>query len=173
MYLGCVPSGGPCRCGDRFVFDLDFGGQRLSVTDYGGDSEEYLGWQFVSNPTGQSGFLWDTTFQFQGVEGDLLTNNFSIQFGGPIGAFLPNWNLTDTEFSFSGISLIFDVFYKEPGRPAFTTEQLDFNGLFNPDSGRFSVVPIPAAAWLFASALGLFGWIARNKDARTKRAIAA
>ncbi len=35
------------------------------------------------------------------------------------------------------------------------------------------LVPTLAAAWVFASALGLFGMIAKNPDARTKRALAA
>lgn len=32
--------------------------------------------------------------------------------------------------------------------------------------GDVSPVPLPAAAWLFASAFGLFGWIARNRKAQ-------
>ena len=149
--------------GDLFEFHLHFGGQALHITDISGASDEYMGWQFISTPPSLTGFLFNTTFQFEGVQGQLLTNDFNIGFGGPIGAFLPNWNLTDSEFSFTGISLLFDITFKESGRPAFTTQQMDFHAFFDPGDGQISAVPIPAAAWLFASALGVFGYLGKRK----------
>ncbi len=150
--------------GDTFVFNIDFGGDALKVVDLTGSSNELMSWQSVALPSGSNtGFHWDTTFSFDGVSGDLLTNDFTLGFGGPIGAFLPNWNLTNTEFSFTDLSLVFDIDFKEPGRTSYVTEQIDFRASFNPSGGgRFQAVPpipIPAALPLFLSALGALGFV--------------
>ena len=113
--------------GDTFIFNMDFGGDALKVNDLIGTSDEYMGWQSVALPeASNTGFGWDTNFLFGGVSGDLLTNDFTLGYGGPIGAFLPNWNLTNTEFSFTDISLVFEIDYKIPGRSSYATEQVRF-----------------------------------------------
>ena len=144
--------------GDTFIFHLNFGGGALRVIDLFGDSEEYMGWQFSSLVPGGTGFLFDTTFHFEGVKGNLLTNDFTLGYGGPIGAFLPNWNLTDDMFSFTGITLEFDVWYKESGRAPYETEQMLFNGYFKPDSGLFIGVPEPNILALLSVGIAVIGF---------------
>lgn len=45
----------------------------------------------------------------------------------------------------------------------FTTA--DFSGKFTSSGTAFTTVPVPAAAWLFGSALGLLGWVRRRANA--------
>jgi len=47
------------------------------------------------------------------------------------------------------------------GRPQASTAAFDFNFLLGIPGGA-SVVPVPAAVWLFGSAIGLLGWLGRR-----------
>lgn len=140
--------------GDKFVFHLNFGGSALKITDLVAAPYEYIGFNFPSNPVGQTGFAYNGKFHFEGVKGDLLLNDVSYGFGGPIGGFIPYGNLTDTEFSFTGITYTVDVWYKEPRRPAFTSNQVEFRVMnIGATSAVITSIPEPDSIALIGLAL--------------------
>jgi hypothetical protein len=138
--------------GDTLVFHLNFVGGKLNFRDA---PFEYIGFNFLSNPQGQTGFLYYGTFHFEGVSGNLLMNDVTYGFGGPLGGFIPDANLTDTDFSFSGITYTANIWYKEPSRPAFTSDMVQFQLLSNGGSqGTISSIPEPDTLTLLSLALG-------------------
>jgi len=72
--------------------------------------------------------------------GEITMSSFSVTFGLPLGDIL--LDQTNGVFSLTGGIL----------GEAFGT-------------GSFGVVPVPAAVWLFGSALGLLGWVRRRTTA--------
>jgi PEP-CTERM motif len=144
--------------GDTFVFHLEFLGGRLAIKDSVAAANDYIGLQFISNPIAQTGFLYAGTWHFNDVVGDLLANDFSLGYGGPLGGFTANKNLTDTSFSISGITYTINITYKEPGRPAFTSDTVElraYTGGSPSDAISIQTVPEPATAIL--AAIGLAG----------------
>ena len=142
--------------GDTFVFHLEFVGGRLAIRDSVAAANDYIGLQFISNPVAQTGFLYTGTWHFDDVVGDLLANDFSLVYGGPLGGFTANMNLTDTSFSISGITYTINITFKEPGRPAFTSDAVElraFTGGGPIDAISSQTVPEPATALL--AAIGL------------------
>lgn len=82
----------------------------------------------------------------------MLQNSFVYSFGGPIGAFLPNVNLTDTSFAFSGFSLTFFYIqnFRDDGLP-FTSDVVSFMPSSRPEMSCSSQIqferypsPIPS-----------------------------
>ena len=156
--------------GDTFIFHLGFSGGRLRFEDTTGSSLEYIRFTFPSNPVAQTGFAYNGTFVFEGVEGDLLMNNMTYGFGGPIGGFIPNANLTDTYFSFSGITYTVNIWYKQVGRPAFTSEEVDFHGVIAGQQpgvvGAIFAVPEPGTYALMLAGLAAMFGIASHRKAK-------
>lgn len=157
--------------GDTLVFHLQFAGGQLQFDDTGLSSWEYIGLNFQDG--GQSGFLYNGTFHFEGVAGELLENDVTRLFGGPIGGSLSNLNLTDSAFSFSGLTYTVNVVSKEPGRPSFESDQFEFRAIagYGQPGGTLSIagaeVPEPASivAWSLLAVAGLtLAW--RQRQAR-------
>ena len=144
--------------GDQLVLDMSFaGGSSLQVAEDGG-ATEFLQW--LLGFTGPNG-LWDSTFTFSGVGGSLLTNGFSNSFSGSWGPF-PVDNLTDSAFSFSGMTLTVDISSLSSGT-SVTFESVRLQG----NSAAFSVlsaVPAPATLPLIGSGLLALAWARRRRS---------
>jgi hypothetical protein len=112
--------------GDSLVFHLEFVGGRLVIKDSAVNLIDYIGLQFLSNPAGQTGYLFTGQWHFENVIGELLANDITYSYGGPIGGFTSNTNITDTSFSMSGLTYTVNVTYKEIGRPPFTADSVQF-----------------------------------------------
>lgn len=145
--------------GDSLLFHLKFVGGRLGIKDSAFSVEDYIGLQFLSNPTGQTGFLYTGEWHFENVMGELLANDIKFLYGGPIGGFTANTNLTDSYFSMSGLTYTVNVTYKEIGRPAFTSDSVDldvFTGGSPVDAVTIHSVPEPSSMLLtLAAVVGL------------------
>jgi hypothetical protein len=142
--------------GDTLVFHLQFAGGRLGFKDSTASNPDYVGLSFMSNPPNQTGFLFTGNWDFEDVDGDLLVNDISFLYGGPIGGFTANTNLTDSAFSISGITYTVHVTFKEPGRPPFTADGVGFRayvGGFPDGSISVQAIPEPAAVALVGAAL--------------------
>ena len=110
-----------------------------------------------------------STYEFLGLEGEFLssnpaTSNTNFECSTACYASLMNKNLTNSYFSFTGVRIIseitelYDPVSPEPGQ-LFTTDE----ALLVFDYADASIVPIPAAIWLFGSGLlGLIGIAGRR-----------
>lgn len=142
--------------GDTLVFNLEFVGGRLSIKDSLTNSNDYIGLQFLSNPPGQTGFLFTGLWHFDDVIGELLANDIEYSYGGPIGGFTANTNLTDSNFSITGITFTVNVTAKEAGRPAFSSDEVQFvayTGGTPEDAISLQTVPEPSTISLLSLAL--------------------
>ena len=106
-------------------------------------------------------------FDFQGPAENLSVSPAVILTGVQIGFV----NALDVgvigTFNFTALGSAGDVISISIGHPyPFSTfvNMLPVNKVFDPvfSPTEITVVPIPAAAWLFASGLGLLGWIRRR-----------
>lgn len=146
-------------------------GYRLRWADDGLNIEPYYGDEFFGvTVLSSSGAIpvygtFANSFSFTDPSGDLLGNDFAWNWsGGFDGLEVFSWeggprSLTDSYFEFSGFTSEFTL-VTGSGLPA--TVDYVVPGL---GSGMFSIiapVPIPPAAWLFGSALGLMGWMRRK-----------
>lgn len=145
--------------GNSLIFHLAFVGGRLEIKDSAASLNDYIGLQFLSNPVGQTGFLYTGQWHFEDVIGDLLANDITRGYGGPIGGFTPDINLTDTHFSMTGLTYTVNVTYKENGRPSFTADSVQFRAFTGGrplDAVSMQSVPEPNTILLMlAASLGL------------------
>jgi hypothetical protein len=123
----------------------------------------------VSPPTGWDGLLINSTPDLlvyetdRGITGELTDKGYNKAITFEV--------IDPATYLISGIgageSLNF-IGYSTPGAwlpsdfVAFGGNPEDIN-TFNIYTGQTSLVPIPAAAWLFASALGAFGYLGKRK----------
>lgn len=153
--------------GDTLILRLEFVGGRLEIKDSIAAANDYIGLSFISDPVGQTGFLYTGTWHFDDVVGDLLANDFGLGYGGPLGGFTANMNLTDTSFSISGITYTMNITFKEAGRPAFTSEAVElraFTGGGSIDAISRQTIPEPGTLALLALSLAALGYSRRKQQ---------
>jgi hypothetical protein len=148
--------------GDQLELTIDFAnGDMLQATD-NGSFFEFFG--FILGPSGTPNGTFNATFDFLGVSGDLLTNNFTLSYTGNWVPFTSTAvNLTDTSFAFSGVRLTVDALsVNSPGSNTFSEVTLDAQG-FNFDlSDADNNIPLPTPLSLFAFGLVLIGSLKRG-----------
>ena len=129
----------------------------------GSGPEEFLGLMLSSlsiapNPIGGTTFDNSNAFGYvRFLEGDLQTLGV---YGAPADVGTLN-TADDFTVSYFGSSQdVASIRWSLAAEPSFT-----FLGSADELTGSFqsTIVPVPAAAWLFASALGLFGYMAKRR----------
>jgi len=86
------------------------------------------------------------------------SNLFNVDIGGPTGHPATTWTVGgETIGSVIALAVTQDLPGQGGTNPAFNSA---YQGVFT-----LTVVPVPAAVWLFGSALGLLGWVRRRAAA--------
>jgi hypothetical protein len=136
----------------------------------GTDIVESLVFQEQTIGTGDIGSLW--TFAFDAKEGNIAGSSTAAAFIKVLDsttfetlAFL-TFDTTNIGTSWSGGSIDINIDAAWDGdllQFGFlsTASNFEGSGVFY-DNVSLTLVPIPAAAWLFASGLGLLGWVRRR-----------
>ena len=138
------------QLGDFFYRTQTFSGFGTFIIDYTSSAPV----------TAASGEIWDidgstnNTEQFQ-IQAFDIGNNLLDTIISPLGNNLTLDGKPFT-FSFSGLSNIDQI------RIEFVGNKTQFIGLAFNNFSPITAIPVPAALWLFASAVGLLGWVKRR-----------
>jgi len=150
---------------DLTLSDIGFGtGTGSFMWDAGILSMTQLMWDFGAGQTGgttdavlaNTPFPEDTSigaFLFESITGLDVTSAIGCESGG--------FGLCSISFSDIGLTGTFpsvDILFEQTGQYSID----DGAGRIGPGSVTASAVPVPAAVWLFGSALGLLAWIRRR-----------
>lgn len=153
--------------GDTLIFDILFD-QRLHVFDFGEPTEERFSFALNIFPgaPGYSG-TWVSSIEALGARGDIWSDPITQGWQGGGAGF--GWGgigleVTSSAGSFTGVRWTTTITSANEGAPLTLYAFTGFSG--NADGFRISPVPVPAAAWLFGTALiGLVGFSKRRKAA--------
>jgi len=137
------------------------------VLNYNGNFGVSLGLPFTSPNflafNGDSGAFPPETISF-----DFLVTNFSLDFAGSAGHVILkgylDGNLVETASLYSGSNFSWSTLTLAGS--GFDQIIFDVSGTDNSfvvDNLTINAVPVPAAVWLFGSALAAFGWMRRKK----------
>jgi len=85
---------------------------------------------------------------------------FSLTLGGDDASFRPIRSIS--AYDFDTVALLSGASTTSPGA-VFTIGNGIAQGMPGAFDMTFQVVPVPAAVWLFGSALGILGWVRRRK----------
>ena len=124
--------------------DGDLAALGVSV-EYGGPTA--IGFVFMRRLDGEAFALWDAeVWDFSGVSLDIYGQTSSGE-----GIYTNDL----TEFGSGDWLSVVDVIFEAPGGP--------FSPVFVDNVVVGSAVSVPAAVWLFASGLGVLGWLRRSQ----------
>ena len=143
--------------GDTLRLNVDFGGQRLQMFDFGDPSREILrlNVQTGPGPGTISGAVWTSTIDFAAFGNATADPHTFTSSGGGVGIgyITPSFiDLTPTQFSFSGFQLDLTPTSSLLGFPeAFT----GFG--FSAEADRIAIRPVPEPGTLSLLAVGLLG----------------
>lgn len=99
-----------------------------------------------------------------GDNGIILSNNDTVQLAGNSGVYQVRIDWTGPMATFAGDGLQSTAVLATMN-PLFVirnTSTATYEVIASLSSLSYSVVPVPAAAWLFGSALGVMGWMRRK-----------
>jgi hypothetical protein len=167
-----LPASTPVDIGDTVQVNINFTNGSVLFSD-NGSSIEFATFS-LNSAAGTSksvSSLYYREFDFLDTGGDLAASHFQgdsssgSSIGGVLGSTLNlgQNTLTNSSFSFGGLSFLFTINAGSTGYPnTFTNFDVRVSG----GDVSFEVVPVPAAAWLFGSGLlGLIGVAGRKKAA--------
>lgn len=144
----------------------------IQGTDFNGDPSAGL-YQFSGSPYGFTvtvdafGALSGSSSLVQvGDDGVFLPGFDTVQFAGNDGTFQASLDWSGATSTFTGDDLP-AVSVIEGMNPFFVIRefgQIDLQAIVTSADFVTQPVPVPAAVWLFGSALGLLGWIRRRNS---------
>lgn len=151
--------------GDMIALNIDFAGtQKLQIGAPGNTSFiPFLSARPDALATHDGTKIYDFTMEFTGVSGELKQNNLMVDISVLGGGLLSQaFDVTDSLFSFADLHFLLTA----TKDLTFTNLNLEIDLRAEEISivGDVSPVPLPAAAWLFGTALiGLVGFSKRRK----------